>query len=101
MQNPPRRFRQALIAHRAVGSAEINCTLQDLLLTGPGADGLIIEMHGRIDFAVFIKPLGINGVGKSGARAVDEKLGGEPVGAGKGEREQEQNSQMFLCFHFV
>jgi hypothetical protein len=41
----------------------------DLLPAAAGADGLVVEKGGGIDFCVFVKPLGVNVVRKGGAGA--------------------------------
>jgi hypothetical protein len=62
-----------------------------LLLPAAGADGLVVEADRRVQLRVFIKPLGIDGIGKGRARAVDEQLRlrsglrGEPAAAAQQE----------------
>ena len=91
MEDFGRREGQVLVAHRAVRRAEINRSLQDLPLSATGADGLIVETDGWIDFAVFVKPLGVNGIRKGGARAVDEQLRGNVRRERHRHRRQDHN----------
>ena len=76
VENLPRRFGQVVIAHRAIGRAEVHRLREDLFLTSPGANRLVVEPHGGIDLRVFIEPLGIDRIGESGAGAVHEHLSG-------------------------
>src|SRR6266851_318649 len=60
-----------LIAHGAIGGAEVNDTLGDLADTAAGADGLVVDLHAGVLLAVFAEPLGVDGVWKGGPCSVD------------------------------
>ena len=69
------RLGEVLVAHRAVGGAEIHGLLADLLLAAAGADGLVVDLDGGIDLAVGVEPLGVEWVREGRACAVDRHLG--------------------------
>ena len=74
VQNLAGRLAQIVIAHRAVGSTEVDCLRADLFLAAARADRLIIETHRRIDLGVFVEPLRIDRIRESRAGAVDGHL---------------------------
>ena len=65
-------LRQLLVAHGAIGSAEINGAGLQLADAAAGADGLIIDLNIGMCGVVNVEPFGIDGIGERGAGGVEK-----------------------------
>lgn len=61
------------VIHRAIGGAEIDGAIGDLLDARAGTDGLIIELNLGVFLVVLGEPFRIDGIGERGACTVDQK----------------------------
>ena len=71
VRNRPGRLREHVVRHRLVACAEENRALEQLADAAARSDGLIVDLHGRVQCVVFREPLRIDGIRECRPRAVD------------------------------
>ena len=64
---------ELIVVHGAIGSAEIHGAFGDLLDAAARADRLVIDLQMDVLLVVFVKPLGIHGIGKCRAGPGDRQ----------------------------
>ena len=70
MQDLQLRLRELLVRHGSIRGAEIHGAGLELTYPAARSDGLVVNLNVRVRGVVNVKPLGINRIGKGGARGI-------------------------------